>query len=86
MLTNLLAVAILLTLSAGSAMAEEANSKEQTQFTSTSIEVHSSDQIRSSLAFATKNRTPPEAAIGATATERRGWKQEPESISRGTEP
>jgi hypothetical protein len=84
MLTNLLAGAMLLTLCTGSAMAEGAQTEERTQITPAPIVIHSSDEIHRALP--TENLARPEAAIGVPASQRPVWKQEPESVSRGTEP
>jgi hypothetical protein len=85
----LLAIATILSLSAGTALAERAAVKQQIQVASTHIETGSSDAIRSTVQLAARGGDHPEAKAHARATRlipKADYNPEPETISRGTEP
>ena len=86
MLKTVFAVAMTLTLSAGSAMAEPTQVEQQMPIASTHVDVRHSGEIRDRLPFATREGQYPGKAAGAHAAQPTDWDPEPESISGGTEP
>jgi hypothetical protein len=85
MRTILLAIATILSLGTGTAMAEIAP-VQQVPIGSTHIDMRGSDEIRSRHPFATTGGDHPKAETGAQATQPAASDEEPESISQGTEP
>jgi hypothetical protein len=81
-----LAVATILSLGAGTAMATPAVLKQKMQIASTQIDTRGSDGIRDSRQLASGGREYLGTTTGAGATQPSVWHQEPESISGGTEP
>jgi hypothetical protein len=81
-----LAVATILSLSAGTAMAEPAPVRQKMQIASTQIDIRGSDEIRNRRQLASGAGEYLGMTTGVHATQPSVWDQEPESISRGTEP
>jgi hypothetical protein len=87
MLKTLLAVTTMLGLGAGAAMAENVQVDQQTPIAPPHINICCSTEIRTRPQLATRESEYSETAtIGKDATQPTGSDQEPESISRGTEP
>jgi hypothetical protein len=81
-----LAVATILSLSAGTAMAKPAPVTQTMQIASTQIDIRGSHEIRDRRQLASGGGEYPGTMTGAHATQPPVWDQEPESINRGTEP
>jgi hypothetical protein len=81
-----LAVAMILSLSAGTAMAKPSPLKQKMQVASTQIDMRGSDDMRDRRQLASGDGEYPGTATGAHATQPPVGDQAPESINRGTEP
>lgn len=76
----------MLALSSAAAMAGPAQVAQPPQFPATQSNPHGSYEIFSRLQFPTAHPAPPEVETGTHATQPPVSDEEPESISRGTEP
>jgi hypothetical protein len=81
-----LAVATILSLSAGTAMAKPVPVTQQTQIASTQIDIRGSHEIRDHRLLAGGGGEYLGTTTGAHATQPADLDQEPESINQGTEP
>jgi hypothetical protein len=81
-----LAVATILSLSAGLAIAKPAPVTQGTQIASNQINILGSDEIGNPHPLASEHSEYPGTTTGAHAVQPTVWGQEPESISSGTEP
>ena len=76
----------ILSLSAATALAEPNQFKQQTQVASAYFDLRNFDRIGNDHQFAATGAANPATATGQHATRPAASDQEPESISRGTEP
>jgi hypothetical protein len=81
-----LAVATILSLSAGTAMVKPAPVRQRMQIASSQIDIRGSDEIRNRRQLASGGDEYLGTTTGAHATQPAVWGQEPESINRATEP
>ncbi len=86
MLGFFLAIATILSLSAGTAMAKSAPVTQTTQIASSQTDIRDSDAIFNHRQLASVGDEYLGTTTAAHATPPAGWGQEPESISLGTEP
>ena len=81
-----LAVATILSLSAGTAMAQPGPVRQRMQIASSQIDIRGSDEIRNRRQLARGGDEYLGTTTSPHAAQPTVWGQEPESIDQGTEP